>query len=392
MALRDYYEILGVERDASSDDLKKAYRKLAMQYHPDKNPGDATAEERFKEVGQAYQTLSDDNLRARYDRYGHEGVQGAGSSGQNFGASDFTDLFSQVFGDFGDLFGMGGRRTRQGNDLRYDVELTLDEAYSGKAIPVEIPKLEKCETCKGTGYRPGTSPRSCPQCAGRGRVVFQQGFFSVQQTCPRCQGRGEIVTDPCLECRGEGRLRRSKKLTVTIPKGVDDGMVLRMNGQGDAGPHGAPPGNLLVGIHVKPHSLFQRKGDDLNVVWKVSMTEAALGATLTVPTLEGEETVAIPEGAQTGETFVLRGKGMPHLQRNGHGDLNVRIFVETPTRLSADEKALLREFAKGRGESDEPAADDRSNERKADEYARRKHKKGFFESIGDLLSGNEADR
>jgi molecular chaperone DnaJ len=387
MAPRDYYDVLGVRRDASADELKKAYRKLAMQYHPDKNPGDKSAEEKFKEVGEAYQVLSDENLRARYDRYGHEGIKSTGGNASGFGTTDFMDLFSQVFGDFGDLFGMGGRRTGRGNDIRYDVELTLEEAYTGKVVPVEIPKFDLCETCKGSGYRPGTGPRVCSQCGGRGRVVFQQGFFSVQQPCPRCHGRGEIVTDPCLECRGEGRIRRTQKLTVTIPKGVDDGMVLRMNGQGDAGAHGAPPGNLLVGIRVKPHAYFQRKGDDLNLVWRVSFTEAALGAELTIPTLENEETLTLPEGTQTGQTFVLRGKGMPHLQRNGHGDLNVRIFVETPTRLSADEKALLREFAKKRGESE--ATDD---EHRNDAYARRKQKKGFFESLGDLLTGNETDR
>lgn len=383
MAPRDYYEVLGVRRDATPEELKKAYRKLAMQYHPDKNPGDKEAEEKFKEVGEAYRVLSDENLRARYDRYGHEGVHGGGAGPFGFETTDFLDLFAQVFGDFGDLFGVGGRRAHRGNDIRYDVDITLEEAYTGKSVAVELPKFETCETCKGSGYRPGTGPRTCSQCGGRGRILYQQGFFSVQQTCPRCQGRGEIITDPCFECRGEGRVRRTQKLTITIPKGVDDGMVLRINGQGDVGVQGAPPGNLLVGVHVKPHPYFQRKGDDLNLVWKISFTEAALGAEVKVPTLNGEEKLVIPEGTQTGETFVLRGKGMPRLQRNGYGDLNVRIFVETPTHLTPEEKALLREFAKKRGEYEVSPSDS---------FTKRKQKKGLFESLGEFFAGNDSER
>ncbi|MBM3216599.1 molecular chaperone DnaJ [Candidatus Poribacteria bacterium] len=384
---RDHYEVLGVQRDASDDDIRKAYRRLAVKYHPDKNPGDDEAAERFKEVGAAYQCLSNADSRAYYDRHGHEGVRGS-QGGFDFTTTDFTDLFSQVFGDFGDLFG-GGSRTRRGNDIRYDVELTLEEAHAGKSIPVELERFDACGTCKGSGVKPGSTMKSCAQCGGRGRVVFQQGFFSVQQTCPRCQGRGEIMTDPCGECRGLGRVRGVQKLNVTIPRGVDDGMVLRMNGQGDAGRMGAPAGNLLVGVHVKAHPLFQRKGDDLLLDWRLTMVEAALGTRLRVPIIGGEEPIVIPEGTQTADTFTLRGKGMPHLQRNGSGDLKVRVFVETPTRLSDRDRELLREFAEQRQELDGDEADPKRGQ-KSDPYARRKHKRGFFEAVGDFFSGQDA--
>lgn len=385
---RDYYEVLGVSKDASDDDLKKAYRRLAMQYHPDKNPGDKGAEERFKEIGEAYQVLSDESSRTRYDRYGHSGVN-RGAQGPGGGYTDFTDLFSQVFGDFGDLFGMGGR-SRQGNDIRYDVDITLEEAYTGKNLTVEVPKYEACETCKGSGMRPGSQPRACVQCAGRGKVIFRQGYFTVQQTCPRCNGRGEFIADPCVECRGDGRVRQMKKVQVNIPRGVDDGMVLRMNGQGDAGAQGSPPGHLLIGIRVKKHSLFQRKNDDLYLAWKVSVVEAALGAKLTLPTLDGDVEWTIPEGTQPGEVFSFKGKGMPRLQRNGTGDMKVRAVVETPTKLSNKEKEVLKEFARLRGEFNEEGDPVVSKDRNGNpDPHHRRHKRGFFETVTDFFVGHD---
>jgi molecular chaperone DnaJ len=385
MAPRDHYEVLGVSREATDEELKNAFRRLAKRYHPDKNPGDKEAEERIKEIGEAYRVLSDPDARARYDRYGHEGLRGQGRA--DFSGVDFNDLFSRVFGDFGDLFGMG-RSARQGNDIRYDVELTLEEAYTGKSVTIEVPKFQQCETCGGNGLRPGTEPEVCAQCGGRGRVVFQQGFFSVQQTCPRCGGKGEVIGYPCRECRGEGRTRQVRKVTVNIPKGVDDGMVLRMNGQGDAGVRGAPPGSLLIGVGVKPHALFRRRDDDLLLGWRVAMVEAAFGAEVTVPTLDGEARFVLPEGTETGETFTLRGKGMPHLHRHGHGDLKVRVFVETPTRLGPKEKELLREFGRLRGELDDEAGQEADSGGKG---APKRAKRGLLDKVTDFFAGGSGD-
>jgi molecular chaperone DnaJ len=390
MPPRDFYEVLGVDRTASGEDVKRAYRQMAVQYHPDKNPGDSAAEERFKEVGEAYRVLSDDSLRARYDQYGHRGVDAqAGGGGAGHGTADFMDLFSQVFGDFGDLFGMGGAggRARRGNDLRYDVEITLEEAYLGKDLSIEIPKMDLCGTCKGDGIRPGTSPTTCAQCAGRGKVVFQQGFFSVQQTCPRCRGRGQMITDPCIECSGDGRLQSNKKVSVSIPKGIRDGDVLRVNGQGDAGAQGAPPGNLLVGVRVKEHEYFERSGPDLFLQWRVSMVDAALGTKAKIPLLhEGDEDIVIPPGTQPGHVVTLRGKGMPRLQRHGQGNLKILVMVETPTDLSPKEKELYRELSKLRGELDEDSLDKRASERPSD-----RRKRGFFGDLKDLIAGEQKD-
>ena len=389
MPPRDLYEVLGVERGASDEVIKRAYRQMAVKYHPDKNPGDTAAEDTFKEVGEAYRVLSDDNLRARYDRYGHQGVGGQASGGAaGHGTADFMDLFSQVFGDFGDLFGMGaaGGRARRGNDLRYDVEITLEEAYLGKDLSIEIPKMDECGTCHGGGMRPGTSPTTCSQCGGRGKVVFQQGFFSVQQACPRCRGRGEIITDPCIECGGEGRLQSNKKVSVSIPKGIGDGDVLRVNSQGDAGSQGAPPGNLLVGTRVASHEFFERKGADLFLQWRVSMVDAALGTKARIPMLhEGDEEIVIPPGTQPGHVITLRGKGMPRLQRHGFGNLQILVMVETPTDLSPKEKELYRELSKLRTELDEDSMDRRS-ERPSD-----RRKRGFFGDLKDLIAGDSKD-
>jgi molecular chaperone DnaJ len=388
MPPRDLYEVLDIERGASDEEIKRAYRRMAVKYHPDKNQGDSQAEDAFKEVGEAYRVLADENLRARYDRYGHEGVSSQMGGGPGHGTADFMDLFSQVFGDFGDLFGMGGAggRARRGNDLRYDVEISLEEAYVGKTLSVDIPKMEPCGTCRGDGIRPGTSPTTCAQCAGRGKVVFQQGFFSVQQNCPRCRGRGELITDPCIECSGEGRLQRAKKVSVTIPKGISDGDVLRVNGHGDAGSQGAPPGNLLVGVRVTQHDFYERKGTDLFLQWSVSMVDAALGTKARIPMLhEGEEDVVVPPGTQPGHVITLRGKGMPRLQRHGHGNLRILVMVETPTDLSPKEKELFRELAKLRGQLDEDSID-RRGERPSD-----RRKRGFFSDLKDLISGDPKD-
>ena len=384
MARRDYYEVLGVTNEASSEDIKRAYRRLAVKYHPDKNAGDPNAEDRFKEVGEAYKVLGDEKGRAQYDRYGHEGVGSAGArGGVDFGTTDFVDLFSQVFGDFGDVFGVGRGAGRRGSDLRVDLEISLEDAYTGTTRVVELPKMDACGTCGGSGVRPGTRPRACPQCGGRGKLQFQQGFFSVQQTCPRCQGMGEVITDPCIECRGEGRLHRTEKVSITIPRGVDDGMVLRINGQGDAGVLGASPGNLLVGVRVTPHSVFKRKGDDLYLEHHLSIIQAALGTNAEIPLLNGEsERITVTPGSQAGHVTALRGRGMPRLQRHGSGDLRVLFVVETPQDLSPKEEDLLREFARLRGESDK-----KPGESTGHASADRKSKRGWFAGISDLLGG-----
>ena len=385
---RDYYEVLGVERNAAPDDIKKAYRRLAMQYHPDKNPGDAAAEERFKEVGEAYKALGDDDSRARYDRYGHAGMNRQAGGGQAYSTHDFMDLFAQAFGDFGDLFGVNRQRSRRGNDLRYDVQITLKDAYEGKALQIEVPKMEECNTCRGNGMRPGTQPTACNQCGGAGRVIFKQGFFSVQQTCPRCQGRGQIISSPCIECSGDGRIRANKKITVNIPKGVDDQMVMRLTGMGDAGSQGGPPGDLLVGVRVKEHDLYRRKDADLYLEWPITMTDAALGSRVKIPLLsdESDEEINIPAGTQPGHVINLRGKGMPRLQRSGFGDLKVMIDVETPMNLAPKEKELLKEFAelrsKREGTTPKHGKDRRNRERR---------KRGFFGAVGDFLSGEDQD-
>ncbi|GIX07383.1 MAG: chaperone protein DnaJ [Candidatus Poribacteria bacterium] len=387
MAPRDYYEVLGVPRDATEEQIKKAYRRLALKYHPDKNPGDKEAEERFKEVSEAYQVLSNKELRARYDRYGHAGLQqGTGEGPFHYTTADFMEIFNRVFGEFGDLFGMGSRtRGRRGNDIRADVELTLEEAYRGTRVTLEIPRKEVCDTCQGSGLRPGARPRPCPQCGGRGQLVFRQGFFAVQQTCPRCQGTGEYIADYCPTCRGEGRVNDVARVEVSIPPGVDNNMILRLNGQGDAGIQGAPSGDLLVGVRIRPHELFERRGDDLFLEWHVPMVDAALGTTVRVPLLSGEEEeLRLPPGTQSGEIITLRGKGMPRLQRHGHGDLKVLIVVDTPTHLSPQERELLEEFARLRKKQDEAT-------RRQEHRNQRRKRRGFFSTIAELLSGEPKD-
>lgn len=382
---RDYYETLGVERGASQGEIKTAFRKLAQRYHPDKNPGDPDAEAAFKEVGEAYQTLSDPKMRAQYDRFGHAGMQGGGrySAGST---SDIMDLFAQMFGDFGDIMNMGGVRERRGADLRVRVKMTLEEAYQGKTFRIEAQRLEQCGTCSGNGMKPGTKPVSCPQCGGRGKIVFQQGFFSVQQTCPRCAGRGSVVENPCADCRGEGRVKTTAKMRVTAPPGVSDGQTVRVNGEGHAGQRGAPPGNLLADVHVQPHRRFERQGPHLYAEERVSMSEAALGADITIRLINGsEETIRIAPGTQSGHVQTLRGKGMPRLQRSGRGDLKLLLAVETPTKLTEKEKELMRDFAALRSEKIRRAEAADNPKREA------KPKRSFFKDLKDLLTGEQKD-
>lgn len=340
MSKRDYYEVLGVAKGAGEADLKKAYRKLAMKHHPDRNPGDAKSEELFKEASEAYEVLTDPRRREIYDRYGHDGLKGAGGGG----GGDFGGGFSDLFGDvFADIFG-GRSGPRRGADLRYTMELSLEDAVRGVEQTVRIPKRKACESCNGHGTRDGQKPASCPTCHGAGQVRIQQGFFTLQQTCPQCSGRGTAVSDPCGDCRGAGQVRYDKTLSVRIPAGVDTGDRIRLNGEGEPGEPGAPAGDLYVQIVVKPHDFFVRDGDDLHCEVPVSFVSAALGGELSVPTLDGEATLKIPEGTQSGKVFRLRGKGVRSVRGAGTGDLLCRIAIETPVKLSSRQKELLREF------------------------------------------------
>ena len=366
---RDYYEVLGVSRDASADDLKKAYRKLAVQFHPDKNPGDKSAEEKFKEIGEAYEALSDPDKRAAYDRYGHAAFQGGGGGGGAGGFPggfhDAADIFNQVFGSafgFEDIFGGGGRRQRRdpsgrsrGSDLRYDLEISLEEAARGTEKEIEIEKLGPCKTCSGSGSRSSAGAKTCTTCGGSGHVISSRGFFQIQQTCPNCQGSGQTLNDPCPSCGGEGRSRQTSRVRIRIPVGVDSGTRLRTSGNGDSGTRGGPAGDLYVVIHVKSHELFERDGDDLHCIVPVPFPRAALGGEVKVPTLEGSTTIKVPAGTQSGTQFRVRGKGMPVLgggQR--HGDLYVHLEVEVPTKLNADQRKLLEQLADSMGMENSP--------------------------------------
>lgn len=349
---RDYYEILGVQRDASEQELKQAYRRLAVKYHPDKNPGDTEAEEKFKEVAEAYQVLSSPDIRARYDRYGHAGVGAAAGSpfGAGFGQGfpGFDDLLGDLFG-FGDIFGSrGGRRggPRRGADLRYDLEITLNEAATGLKTKIRIPRLETCQACSGTGAAEGSTPTRCANCGGSGQVRYQQGFFSVARTCSTCRGTGKVIRNACKECRGDGRIERDKTLEIKIPAGVDNGSRLRIMGEGEAGERGAPSGDLYVIVHVREHEIFERRDAHLYCTIPVSFTQAALGSEVSVSTLDGNETLRVPEGTQTGTVFRLKGHGMPVVGARGRGDLFVAVNVVTPTSLSREQRNLLEELAK----------------------------------------------
>jgi molecular chaperone DnaJ len=365
---RDYYEILGVERTIDAAGLKAAYRKLAMQHHPDRNGGSDESMARFKEISEAYGVLSDDGKRAQYDRFGHAGVNGGGGNpfGQNGqGFHDINDIFSQVFGDaFGDAFGGRGRSQggpRRGSDLRYDLEITLEQAYRGAEVDITAPSTATCDTCEGSGAKPGTKPTTCGTCGGVGRVRQANGFFQVERTCPRCGGAGQVIAEPCATCHGAGQVRKTRTLSLKVPAGVDDGSRIRLSGEGDAGQRGGPRGDLYVFLSVRPHELFERDNLDLLVTVPVPMTVAALGGEIDAPCLTSEAcdgnckaAVQVPAGAQTGKTVRIKGKGMPHLNGRQRGDLVVELFVETPTDLTARQKELLQELQASLNETQTP--------------------------------------
>lgn len=347
-AKRDYYEVLSVSRTAGDQEIKSSYRKLAMQYHPDRNPGNADAEEKFKEATEAYSVLIDSEKRARYDQFGHAGVgNGAGFGG--FDPANFTDL-SDIFGDiFSDLFGVntGGRRgsrVQRGGDARADLTLTFEEAAFGKKTQVKVRRYEGCEQCHGTGAAPGKGATTCTTCGGRGQVRYQQGFFSIGRTCPTCMGSGRVIADPCGKCKGEARVMRERTIDVTVPAGVEDGTRIRYGEQGDAGSSGGPAGDLYIVLHVKPHSFFEREGKDLYCSVPISFPQAALGAEIMIPTLEGEHKLKVPEGTQSGTIFRIRGKGVPSVRGSGRGDLHVQVKVHTPAKLTKRQKELLEEL------------------------------------------------
>lgn len=343
---RCYYEVLGVSRDSGAEEIKKCYRKLAMRYHPDRNPGDRECEEKFKEAAEAYEVLQDPQKRELYDRYGHEGLSSTGFSG----FSGFEDIFSS-FGDiFEDVFGFTGRRRASpaeapGADLRYDLKISLNEAAFGLERNIVINKLANCKECHGSGAEPGTAPELCPRCRGTGQVTQTSGFFSISTTCPQCRGEGTFIRKPCGNCRGSGRVRVEKDVQVKIPPGVEEGTRLRLRSEGEESRHGGPKGDLYIFIHVEPHDFFQRDGDDIYCQIPISMIQAALGDTVEVKTLEGSDKLKVPKGTQNGKTFRLKGKGVPHLRGFGRGDQIVQVLVKIPTNLTKKQEELLREFA-----------------------------------------------
>ncbi len=349
MSKRDYYEVLGVQRNATEAEIKKAFKKLAMKYHPDRNPDNKEAEEKFKEAKEAYDILSDGKKRAAYDQFGHAGVEGGMGGGPGgyggAGGASFSDIFGDVFGDiFGGGGGRGGQRVYQGADLRYNLELGLEEAVAGTTVKIRVPTLVTCQECSGSGAKKGTTPTTCPTCHGQGQVRMQQGFFSLQQTCPRCHGSGKIITDPCNSCHGEGRIQKQKTLSVKVPPGVDTGDRIRLSGEGEAGENGGPPGDLYVQIAVREHPIFKRDGSDLFCEVPVSFATAALGGELEVPTLDGKVKLKVPAESQSGKLFRLRGKGVKSVRGSHVGDLMCKLIVETPVNLSSKQKELLREF------------------------------------------------
>ena len=376
MAKADYYETLGVSKTADEKDLKSAFRKMAMKYHPDKNPGDAAAEQKFKDVNEAYETLKDPQKRAAYDRYGHAAFENGGMNGaaHGFGAGGFADIFEDIFGDM-----MGGRQRRttggreRGADLRYNMEITLEEAFSGKTAQIHVPASVTCDDCSGSGAKPGTSPKTCATCQGSGRVRAAQGFFSIERTCPTCQGRGQTIKEPCPKCAGQGRTVEERSMSVNIPSGIDDGTRIRLAGEGEAGLRGGPSGDLYIFLSVKPHELFQRDGADLYCKVPISMTTAALGGSFEVTTLDGSQTrVKVPEGSQNGRQFRLKGKGMPVLRQPNIGDLYIQVAVETPQNLSKRQRELLEEFE---------ALSSRENSPQSSGFFSRM--KDFFETFGE---------
>ena len=348
MAKRDFYEILGVAKNASEEEIKKSYRKLAMKYHPDRNPDSKESEEKFKEVKEAYEMLTNPEKREAYDRHGHAGVDPNMGGFGGGGAGGFADSFGDIFGD---IFGGGAGRGRgagpqvyRGADLRYNLEITLEQAAHGFDTTIRVPSWDKCDTCHGSGAKPGTAPSTCTTCAGHGQVRMQQGFFSIQQACPKCHGNGKVITDPCAPCGGAGRIKRNKTLEVKIPVGIDNGMRIRSSGNGEPGTNGGPPGDLYVEIHIKPHAVFQREGDDLHCEMPISFVKATLGGEIEVPTLSGKVAFTIPEGTQSGKTFRLKAKGIKGVRSGYAGDLFCHVAVETPVKLTDKQKDLLKEF------------------------------------------------
>ncbi|PVV05875.1 MAG: molecular chaperone DnaJ [gamma proteobacterium symbiont of Ctena orbiculata] len=346
MAKRDYYEVLGVNKNASEADIKKAYRRLAMKYHPDRNAGDTgdDAEVKFKEAKEAYEILTDAQKRATYDQFGHAGVDPSMGGGFGGGNANFSDIFGDVFGDIfgGGRGGAGGSRVHRGADLRYNLQLSLEDAVAGTTVKIRVPTLVKCDVCAGSGARKGSSPKTCDTCGGHGQVRMQQGFFSVQQTCPRCHGKGTMIEDPCPSCHGQGRIQEHKTLSVKVPPGVDSGDRIRLAGEGEAGEHGGPPGDLYVQVAVKPHDIFSREDNHLYCEVPISFAIAALGGELEVPTLDGKVILKIPAGTQTGRLFRMRGKGVKPVRGGPMGDLMCRVLVETPVKLTSEQEELIK--------------------------------------------------
>ncbi len=373
MAKRDYYEVLGVQRTADEDAIKSAFRKLAMKWHPDKNPGDQECEHRFKEINEAYDVLKDGDKRAAYDRFGHAAFEhGAGAGGMHGFGADFTSAFHDIFDD---LFGMGGRRGRasgreRGADLRYNLEITLEEAFAGKTAQVRLPTNVTCEVCSGSGAKPGTQPIPCRSCGGSGRIRHAQGFFTLERTCPTCQGRGTVIEQPCTNCGGAGRITKERTLEVHIPAGVEDGTRIRLAGEGEAGLRGGGSGDLYIFLSLAPHHLFQREGADLYCRVPISMVTAALGGEFEVPTIDGGRTrVKVPEGSQTGKRFRLQNKGMPVLRSKSRGDMYVQVAVETPQKLTRRQRELLKEFESQSSKETQPETS------------------GFFAKVREFIDG-----
>ena len=376
---RDFYEILGVNRDASDDDIKKSYRKLAMKYHPDRNPDSKEAEDKFKEGKEAYEILSEPEKRRAYDAYGHAGVNpqmggGPGGFGGNAGGfSDaFGDIFGEIFGGAGGRRGGGGQQVYRGSDLRYNMEITLEQAARGTESKIRIPALEECDVCSGSGAKPGTKAKICHTCSGSGQVRMQQGFFSIQQTCPTCHGTGKVIPEPCTACDGIGRVKKHKTLSVKIPSGVDDGDRIRLTGEGEAGVNGGPPGDLYVVVQLKAHAVFQRDGADLHCEMPISFTVAALGGEISIPTLDGEAKIKIPAETQSGQVFRLRGKGIKPIRQTSSGDLMCHVMIETPVRLTDRQRELLREL-------------EEINLKDGDKHNPRA--KGFMDKVKDFFAG-----
>ena len=374
---RDYYEVLNVSRNAEEGEIKKAYRKLAIKYHPDKNPDNKEAEEKFKEATEAYEVLRDSEKRSRYDRFGHAGLEGMmGSGGSDFG--NFEDIVGDIFGDFGDLFGFGGTSRRQGGpkrgrSLQYDLQISLEDVILGKTLTIDVPRMETCQSCHGSGAEVGSKPETCPECFGRGQVTRTQGFFSMSRTCPRCQGEGRVISNPCQECRGQGLVRQVRHIKIRIPKGVDTGAKIQMRGEGESGVNGGPPGDLFVMIHVASHEVFERENYDLVTRVAISFPQAALGTIIEIPTVDGTTKLTVPSGTQFGTRLRIPHKGIPYYNHYGTGDLIVEIQVETPRNLTEREKELLEMFVQSRSEDG------------IEEHS------GFFNKLGEKLFHRDDD-